>query len=165
MTDVSTESDLQIDTDNVPIQNTNLNESHVNVSYEDQFDEQNEHSLAQYCEIESKPQLPLPNIVLNDTDSLAVDDIFGDEDEQASEGNALNNTTSHISLNTNEETFIENGVLKVTRTFEDDLEMTYTYGQDTIPMPPQRFVMKMNDIISKNYPFDQNVSFTKTIKL
>lgn len=94
-------------------------------------------------ETENKPELPLPNIVLNESDSLAVDEVFGDEEQV-----------------TEETTFYENGQLKVLRKYAS-LEMIYTHGENPVPMPPPRFVVKRNDIISKNYPFEENVSGTK----
>lgn len=104
-------------------------------------------------EIESKPELPLPNVVLNESDTLAVANMFDDESDSLSEEN------EEIEVTENEETFYENGVLKVLRKYKS-LEMIYTYGENPVPMPPGRFVVKQNDIISKNYPFEENVSVT-----
>lgn len=96
-------------------------------------------------EIATKSEFPLLNIVLNESDALAVDEVFGDDDE--------------VQV-TEETTFYENGVLKVLRKY-DSLEMIYTHGENPVPMPPERFVVKQNDVISRNCPFEENVSGTK----
>lgn len=146
-------SDLEID--NVSVENENLNE-YANAEPNDfqnteRGDEAND----------NKPQLPLPNVVLNESDSLAVDNMFDDDNEE--EVTEANEEIANIGLQPNETTYYENGALKVTRTYGDDLEMTYTYGEQTLPLPPPRYEIKRNDIISKNYPFEENVSWKQII--
>lgn len=114
------------------------------------LDELNDATInGQNEEIETKPELSPPTIILNESDSLAVDNVFGDDDEQL-----------HIAVAENETTFYENGALKVLRKY-GSLEMIYTHGENPVPMPPERFVVKRDDVISKNYPFEENVSGIK----
>lgn len=154
--------ELEFEIENVSVQNENDDQ----IDNQNEEEEQNERN--QPCdqqnteqtqeENETKPQLS--NIVLDASDSMVIDNMFdheseGDENRQVTDANE---ETTGIRLQPNETTFYEDGVLKVTRKYSDGLELTYIYGEDISPYPPPRFVMKRNDIISKNNPFEENVS-------
>lgn len=149
-TPTNEQHELEESNDEHPYENIDLVEEEETQNVFDELDgpiqEQND-------EIESKPELPLPNVVLNESDTLAVANMFDDESDSLSEEN------DGIAVTENEETFYENGVLKVLRKYKS-MEMIYTYGENPVPKPPERFVVKQNDIISKNYPFQENVSAT-----
>ena len=150
--------DFQFNIENVSVGNENPNEG----ENDEQNDERIEESIENepQCEesIEDKPQLPLPNVVLNESDSLAVDNMFGDENEaEEVRHDEHDGGIAGIVLQANETSFYENGILKVTRRYSDDMEFTYTYGENTKPFPLPRYVVKRNDIVSKNYPFEENV--------
>lgn len=155
-------SDLGID--NVSVENENLSDeqnvgrNEDEVEQEEAYVEPNDFQNTEHGDEanDNKPQLPLPNVVLNESDTLAVNDLFDDDNEE--EVTEANEEIANIGLQPNETTYYENGTLKVTRTYGDDLEMTYTYGEDTLPLLPPRYGIKRNDIISKNYPFEENVS-------
>lgn len=155
--------------DNISVENENSNDeqnvgrNEGEVEQEDAYAEPNDFQNTEHGDEanDDKPQLPLQNIVLNESDSLAVDDMFDDDSQE--EVTEANEEIANIGLQPNETTFYENGALKVMRTYDDDLEMTYTYGEDTLPMPPPRYEIKRNDIISKNYPFEENVSWKQII--
>lgn len=143
------------------IENENSNEDEI----DEQNDERNSESIVNEGQreevIEHKPHLPLPNVVLNESDALAVDSMFGDENE----GEEFQQVEQYEemagpSLQRNETSFYENGILKVTRRYSDGMEFTYTYGEQPKPFPPPHILVKQNDIISKNFPFEENVSIT-----
>lgn len=122
-----------------------------------------EYAGNQIEEFDTKPERPV--IILPESDLLALGQMFGneydeDEDPPLPEASA---EISDLVLQPNETSFYEDGAIKVTRTYSDGFEMTYTYGEAAVPKPPQRFVVKKNDIISKNLPFDDNVSSKQLI--
>lgn len=50
----------------------------------------------------------------------------------------------------------ENGKVEITRTVDSDCELSYIWGETPIPKP-QFYEVKLNDIISGNIPFRQDV--------
>lgn len=57
-------------------------------------------------------------------------------------------------------TFEEEGVLKIKRVYGDDCEMIYEHGVKLMPKDPL-YCVKLNDPISMNIPYKENVSLFK----
>lgn len=93
----------------------------------------------------------MPNVELDDTDLLEISHVF--HDEQTNDQQARNSTPE---LNDNESMFLENGVMKIKKVVDDDYEMVYIYGIKITPYVG--FEVKLNDSVSMNIPFNENVS-------
>lgn len=94
-------------------------------------------------------------------DESALSSLFDKND--AIEPEACNQTAPGlvgINLSHNETAEFKEGNIIVTKLIDDDLVMTYTYGEKPKALPPLHQV-KLNDPISGNIPFKQNVSDTK----
>lgn len=93
----------------------------------------------------------MPNVELDDTDLLGISHVF--HDEQTNDQQARICTPES---NDNESMFLENGVMKIKKVVDDDCEMVYTYGTKITPYVG--FEVKLNDPVSMNIPFKENVS-------
>lgn len=98
----------------------------------------------------------MPNVELNEADSLAILHVFDDEqlddvDDTEDEASGLYST---------ETTFQEEGVLKVKIVYGEDCEMICPHGVKLMPKNPLYHV-KLNDPISMNIPYKENVSLFK----
>lgn len=105
----------------------------------------------------------MPNIVLDETDSSAVASFFNyehmDDEEQntiATTNNEEKNTDASTTVATNETIFSEDGVLKIKKIIDDDCEMIFEFGANI--KPHVGFDVKVNDPVSMNIPFKENVS-------
>lgn len=161
-----TNSDVQADDMGNDPANDLMQDDEINDDNEERIGEQNDETISvQNIEgLENKPNFPLllPNVVLNNCDLLAVNDIF---DEEVIENEQFPAAYQNIELQPNETSQFENGVLKVTRKEDDGFEITYSYGEIPVPtrLAPCRFLMKRNDSISATFPFGENVSRKKKI--
>lgn len=143
----------------VPIPQT----SPPHVLIDERILDENEEAIEQQNddEVENKPNLPLLEVILNEDDSEAVNDIFNNGTE---EPEGLELELEPESKSKSDENYIENmafdtnGAQIVIRKYSDGFEMTYNLDEIPKPKPPPRYEMKRNDIISKNYPFVENVS-------
>lgn len=117
--------------------------------------EQEEQDLVNQSTDESLPfeeaKYIMPNVELDDTDMLEISHVF--HDEQTNDQQARICTSE---LNDNESIFLENGVMKIKKVVDDDCEMVYTYGTKIVPYVG--FEVKLNDPVSMNIPFNENVS-------
>lgn len=95
----------------------------------------------------------------NAEDSSAIDAVFNSQ----SDGNSSSaSSDSHpqipttLNLAPNQIAFYDRSVLKIKTTYDDDCEFVHTYGT---PFKPKilAFETKLNDIISENIPFKNNV--------
>lgn len=96
----------------------------------------------------------LPNVELDELDSIALSTFFDDKDED----NERENTAAPISA-PNETSFLEGGILKIKTVFADDCEMVCASGAKITPYIG--FDVKCNDTFSMGIPFKENVSFLK----
>lgn len=111
----------------------------------------------------------MPYVEMGEEDSIAIERLFGDDD---SEDSLIDSTTTeesssglenidqpipNITLGPGETAFWHDGILKVKKTYEKDCEIIYTYGEKLAPKVPV-FEIKMNDVISMNIPFKEDVS-------
>lgn len=109
----------------------------------------------------------MPNIEMGEEESFAIESVFnGDYDDENESMNMDSNASdsedtdlpaSQVNLAPGESAFWDNGVLKVKRMYDRDCEITYTYGEKVAPKVPE-FEVKLNDPISLNIPFKENVS-------
>lgn len=109
----------------------------------------------------SEEKTIMPNIEMGEVKSNAIDAVFGDELTGENDLNGSIDISHHlpeISLSPGESVIRENGVLKVTKKYDEDCEITYIYGVKLTPKIPL-FEIKVNDPISMNIPFKENVSF------
>lgn len=95
----------------------------------------------------------MQNVEMAEEEVTAIEDVFDDCDDSAS-----NQHTTEVNLSSDETAFWADGVLKVKKKCNEDLEMTYNYGEKFVPKIPA-FEVKINDLISMNIPFKENVSF------
>lgn len=100
----------------------------------------------------------LGTVDINAEDENAINDLLLRE-EEADENNeqANANRIAAISLGCNEKAEMEDGKIIVTKILDNSLEMKYTYGEELKPRDPL-YTIKMNDVISGNLPFKENVN-------
>lgn len=67
-----------------------------------------------------------------------------------------------ITLECGETAELKNGKIVVTKMLDNGLEMTYTYGEKPVPLAPL-YNVKINDVISGNVPFKENVSRLRSV--
>lgn len=94
---------------------------------------------------------PLAQVNLEAPEIDAFNDIFGDDNEQQEEESEIQ-IQLELKLTTS-----PNGTKRITK-ITDEVEMTYELGSNPIPMEAG-FQVKLNDILSGNVPYKENVSF------
>lgn len=109
----------------------------------------------------------MPNVEMGEEEFLAIENVFNDNCDDGSLSDAIDENSIHsentvqqvpqIHLSPGERAFLDGGILKVTKKYPG-CEITYTYGEKFAPKVPM-FEVKLNDIISMNIPFKENVSF------
>lgn len=112
-----------------------------------------------------------PAVQIDADDVLMIAQLF-DENSNVGEANEEENVESNeeecgmlakIQLEENEKANIRDGKIIVTKFIDDESEMMYTYGEQPKIYPPM-YQLKMNDGLSENIPFQENVNiFTKFI--
>lgn len=95
----------------------------------------------------------MPNVEMEVEEIAAIEAVFDDCDDSTS-----NSHLAEVNLSPDESMFWDDGVLMVKKKYSTDCEMTYTYGKKLVPKVPL-FEIKINDPISMNTPFKENVSF------
>lgn len=124
------------------------------VHYDDIFGDANEDvEVVQVLDVD--PLNISPNVA-NGPEETNIE-TNGQEDCNAS-GGILNdsNTLGAFVPAENEKMEVIEGKIKVTRYLEDDIFLTYIVGEDFTPLKPL-YEVKLNDIISENIPFKENV--------
>lgn len=125
-------------------------------SNEFQEEQESESSVGSYVADEEKCVMPI--IELNETDSMAISNVF---DEEQMDGAQDNDTEYEVPvLASTATTFQDGGVLKVKRVYADDCEMIYPLGVKLMPRDPL-YQVKVNDPISLHIPYKENVSSFK----
>lgn len=132
-----------------PSINENLDEFNQELEEQNQTADTLETELESNCEDDTKSIMP--NVELDELDSIAVSNFLDDEQLDMAQPELASNETS----------FFENGMIKIKTVVSDDCEMVYTYGAKITPYTG--FDLKVNDPISMNIPFKENVSFSKEI--
>lgn len=114
----------------------------------------------------------MPNVVLGEEEFSAIESVFGHDydNDNANDSPSAHSSTPgtpepgnagqmvpDVILGPDETAFWNGGVLKVTKKYDGDCEITYTYGEKITPKRPA-FEIKVNDSISMNIPFKENVS-------
>lgn len=106
---------------------------------------------------------PLEIVTLDEAEAFVYDDIFGEHNEignssnsESAESESRNETPPRGVISTNSD-----GIKMVTETIADDCELTYELTQKDEIFKPEElgYQVKINDILSDNIPFKQNVSF------
>lgn len=96
----------------------------------------------------------LHNVPLNPNDEIAINSLFDEEPSQPDKSIV----EAELTLGVGETARKEDGKTLITKVIVmGDLEMTYTYGEKPKPLQPL-YQVKMNDAISENIPFKENVS-------
>lgn len=89
---------------------------------------------------------------------------FGPVQVESNDSSAFNHLfdTAQAALNlspSEKASFNSEGLLEITKKYDEDLECTYVYGK--IPMPRQDgYKVKLDDCVTGTIPFKENVSFS-----
>lgn len=110
--------------------------------------------------VESDAKHVLPTIHVDPADETAISDVFGSDANANVDENNSCTTLSTITLESNETAKIRNGKIIATKAIDGDLTMVYTYGEKPCVMQPL-YHIKLNDSISENIPFKENVRICK----
>lgn len=98
-------------------------------------------------------------VEMNEEDEFAINDLFCDQENAADESNAHANMISELTLAHDEKAEVIDGKVVVTKTLDDSLEMVFVHNETPKPLAPL-YNVKMNDAISGDLPFKENVSKT-----
>lgn len=134
------------------------NESDLNGGTSDSSNSNNEIANG----TDSKFSLPEVNI---DADDLAMMSILFNGNTNLGDSTGTNEEDSDIAsiqLEENEKAECRDGKIIVTKVIDNELEMTYTYGERLNVKPPL-YEVKMKDPISENLPFKENVRCIRPI--
>lgn len=172
-TELSNDTNGQsIDENSLIYQETSI-ESNVSTSIDAATDNRSDSvqmPIAQDINVSMNVKNPFAPHEIDETDADAISDVFnldkiGDNTiDSASIEVAQNGSTEQLSavkamLDANESAVMnENGQIEVKRTVDPDIELSYIWGENPVPKEPV-FEVKINDIISGNIPFKENVSF------
>lgn len=146
---ISFEANLEGDND--LIDEPQLDESDV---MDNQIEHDNDHESVD----ETVSKFGLPQVDINDDDVAAMSHLF-DENSQVTNGNTNDEASgvlATIQLEPNEKAEFRGGKIIVTKVIDDETVMTYAYGEKPIVFPPL-YQIKMNDALSQNIPFKENV--------
>lgn len=79
--------------------------------------------------------------------------------QQVNNGNIGSLVASNIVLGDNETAiFVEDGRIEIKCVIDEECELKYILGEPLIPKTPG-YTVKLNDPISENFPFKENVCF------
>lgn len=103
----------------------------------------------------------LQTVHMDVRDVTAINTVLESQSTTKSQENATtesqeNDQIKQIELAANEKAEIKNGKVVITKTIDDDVQMTFIHGQSLIARQPL-YNIKMNDAISDNIPFKENV--------
>lgn len=101
---------------------------------------------------------PLEAVVLNESEIAVYDDIFN----ESSSSDQLNEKSSQSACDTHGQTneiinTSPGGTKRVTKVYGNDCEMSYEFGTDAFKPQPPGYQVKLNDLLSDNIPFKENV--------
>lgn len=102
------------------------------------------------CDEETDPKFSLPAVDVDLEDQLMMTALFDNDSDGATDA------LKSIQLEMDEKAEVRDGKIIVTKTFDNDLEMVYTYGEKPKALQPF-YRIKLNDAISENIPFKENV--------
>lgn len=133
---------------------TIVNELERSGAIHDQNAIQNE--IEQADDLETKHTLP--TVCMDEVDELALGLLIdvNSEIESTSAEQPAADLLNSIVLKENETAVVKAGKIIVTKKISGDLEMMYTYGE-TPRVLPELYQTKLNDSISGNIPFKENV--------
>lgn len=108
---------------------------------------------------ETDVKFGLAEVNVDFEDESMMNDLFdnGSIENMPSNVQHATDALKGIQLASNEEAEVRNGKVIVTKRIADDLEMVYTYGETPKALLPL-YRVKLNDSISENIPFKENVS-------
>lgn len=147
-------SDFNVDEDSIVNDNEVNNvqsvlvTSTVDTSYDD-IDELANQSLSLQESIPNDMKDPLAIVTLEEDDVNALDDMFRDDITDANSD--INSTNEQVSVS-------PGGTKRATKAIDDDCEMTYPVDDNAFKPHPAGFQVKINDDLSGNIPFKDNVS-------
>lgn len=99
----------------------------------------------------------LQPVSMHADDEAAIRNLYGDLGKSIeANDDPPANPFGTISLGCGETAEIKDGKIVVTRKLDDSFEMEYIYGETPTPHDPQ-YVVKINDPLSGNIPFKENV--------
>lgn len=102
----------------------------------------------------------MPNVELGLADSNVIEAVFDSDDynnDVSSSSNINRHTLESLQLPAGETAFYDDdGILKIKKVHSNDCESVHIYGKELKPKIPA-FEVKVNDIISENIPFKENV--------
>lgn len=103
----------------------------------------------------------LPTVQMDKIDELALDFLINDDCEIESTSAKQRALDLHVAivLEDNETAVVKDGKTIVTKKIDSELEMIFTYGETPKALAPLYHV-KLNDLISGNIPFKENVCET-----
>lgn len=100
------------------------------------------------CAEETDPKFSLSAVDVDLEDQLMMTALF--------DADGATDALKGIQLEEDEKAEVCDGKIIVTKTFGNDLEMVYTYGEKPKALQPL-YHIKLNDAISENIPFKENV--------
>lgn len=115
-----------------------------------------ESGAAKNSEADIKDSLQL--VQLDASDGMAISYLFDNNANVSAQldEHAASSASPELVLGVDETAIERDGKIIVTKLFDQDLEMIYTYGQTPKALRPL-YQIKINDIISANIPFKDNV--------
>lgn len=105
---------------------------------------------------------PLRNVVLELNEVAAFDDIFDEDsdDEIIIHSGELDATKQpNTEISTEKVVVSPGGTKKVTKVIDEDCKFTYELDKDVFQPAPMGFQVKLNDELSENIAFKENVSY------
>lgn len=105
--------------------------------------------------VESDVKHTLHTVQMDERDETAINTVIENHADVITETHE-SDSIEQIKLAADEKAEMKNGNVMITKTFDDDLQMTYTFGKNLHALQPL-YNIKMNDIISDNIPFKENV--------
>lgn len=154
----SNHNDLDIDLNADVNSRVATTSSHNASAYQNVFEEIDEFQSDQ-SEQSSNQEVKnvMPEVHIPPEDSDAIDAMFDSDSNSDGGGYDANSDIQTGAVASNETTFYEDGVLKVRTKYDEDCEYVIVYGTNPQPKIPE-YQVKLNDIISGNIPFKENVS-------
>lgn len=157
-------------TENVGEQNTEATIAQANASDQSTFFDENEFELNEAFDLNNEgpedeevslnlpsvsdnvdDKQPLNNVQLDDTEASVFNNIFdgaSNTDNTSNEQSAIN---EHLNVS-------PGGTKKITQVIDDECQITFEIGRDMFKPADAGYQVKINDLLTDNIPFKENVS-------
>lgn len=146
--------------ESVSLIDNEFDELHPEHSNDNDASTVNEPAPQSSAENEIDTKIVLATVEMNKEDENAIAHLIIDDENtcvESDENNTDSNWMDGLILEHNEKAEVKDGKVLVTKTIDSNLEMVYVYGEQPKPLPAL-YTVKINDVISGNLPFRENVS-------